>query len=119
MQDRFSGTRYVFCVLRIIDSMKYWRQFIVSMLALPMVLAAQEISDAAKVEFFSQKIFPILKENCFKCHGAKTKLKGGFRITSRAGILKGGEIGPAINLNAPEKSLLLAMLSYKDEDHEM
>ena len=82
-------------------------------------LAAQEISDAAKVEFFSQKIFPILKENCFKCHGAKEKLKGGFRITSRVGLLKGGDIGPAINLKAPEKSLLLTMLSYKDEDHEM
>ncbi len=82
-------------------------------------VAAQELSDAAKVEFFSQKIFPILKENCFKCHGEKEKLKGEFRITSRAGLLKGGDIGPAINLKAPEQSLLLAMLSYKDEDHEM
>jgi hypothetical protein len=99
--------------------MKHWTRFLVSTLALPMALSAQEISDAAKVEFFSQKIFPILKENCFKCHGAKEKLKGDFRITSRAGLLKGGDIGPAINLKAPEKSLLLTMLSYKDEDHEM
>ncbi len=46
-------------------------------------LSAQEISDAAKVEFFSQKIFPILKENCFKCHGAKVKLKGTSHHQSR------------------------------------
>ena len=48
-------------------------------------LSAQEISDAAKVEFFSQKIFPILKENCFNCHGAKAKakLKGASHHQSR------------------------------------
>ncbi len=86
---------------------------------LPMALSAQELSDAAKVEFFDQKVFAILKENCFKCHGAEKKLKGHFRITSRAGLLKGGEIGPAINLKEPEKSLLLDMISYRDGDHEM
>jgi hypothetical protein len=46
-------------------------------------LSAQEISDAAKVEFFSQKIFPILKENWFKCHGVKAKLKGASHHQSR------------------------------------
>jgi hypothetical protein len=46
-------------------------------------LSAQEISDAAKVEFFSQKIFPILKENWFKCHGVNAKLKGASHHQSR------------------------------------
>ena len=90
-----------------------------STLALPIALSAQELSDAAKVEFFDQQVFAILKENCFKCHGAEKKLKGNFRITSRAGLLKGGEIGPAINLKEPEKSLLLDIISYRDGDHEM
>ena len=86
---------------------------------MPMVLSAQELSDAAKVEFFDQKVYAILKDNCFKCHGGEKKLKGQFRLTSREGLLAGGEIGPAINLKEPQKSLLLDMLSYRDGDHEM
>ena len=35
---------------------------------LPGMLSAQELSDAAKVEFFDKKVYAILKENCFKCH---------------------------------------------------
>ena len=50
---------------------------------LPGALSAQEISDAPKAEFFIQKIFPILKENWFKCHGAKAKLKGASHHQSR------------------------------------
>ena len=78
-----------------------------------------ELSDAAKIEFFDSKVFPVLKENCFKCHGAREKLKGNLRLTNRAGLLKGGESGAAIHLLKPEKSLMLAMISWKDEDHEM
>ena len=99
--------------------MKYWSRLLMSVLAMPMVLSAQELSDAAKVEFFDQKVYAILKDNCFKCHGGEKKLKGQFRLTSREGLLAGGEIGPAINLKEPQKSLLLDMLSYRDGDHEM
>ena len=38
---------------------------------------------APKAEFFIQKIFPILKENWFKCHGVKAKLKGASHHQSR------------------------------------
>ncbi|MDC0143341.1 PSD1 and planctomycete cytochrome C domain-containing protein [Verrucomicrobia bacterium] len=99
--------------------MKYWSRLLMCVLAMPMVLSAQELSDAAKVEFFDQKVYAILKDNCFKCHGGEKKLKGQFRLTSREGLLAGGEIGPAINLKEPQKSLLLDMLSYRDGDHEM
>ena len=82
-------------------------------------IRAQELSDAAKIQFFDQKVLGVLKENCFNCHGAEKRLKGHFRVTSRKGLLEGGDIGPAINLNEPEKSLFLEMISYKDSDHEM
>ena len=45
-------------------------------------------------------------------------VEGHFRVTSRKGLLEGGDIGPSINLNEPEKSLFLEMISYKDSDHE-
>jgi mono/diheme cytochrome c family protein len=96
-----------------------WKHALIGALMLPGALPAQELSDAAKITFFGKQVFPILKESCFKCHGAKAKLKGKFRVTSRRGLLKGGEEGPALNLKEPDKSSMLTMLSYKDEDHEM
>ncbi|SVD15969.1 uncharacterized protein METZ01_LOCUS368823, partial [marine metagenome] len=62
---------------------------------------------------------PLLQQNCWKCHGAKDRIKGKLRLTTREGVKKGGEIGPAVDLEKPEASLILEMVSYKDEDHEM
>ncbi len=67
--------------------------------------------------FFREQVHPILRENCLKCHGEK--VKGGLVLTSRQGVLQGGDSGPAVNLTDPESSLLLDMISYRDEDHEM
>ena len=89
------------------------------LIALTITHLRAELSDAAKVEFFDKKINPILQKECYKCHGGRDKLKGELRLTSRAGILKGGESGTALNFNKPEESLLLTMLSWKDENHEM
>ena len=69
--------------------------------------------------FFKKEVLPILQKSCFRCHGEKEKLKGHFRITSREGILNGGDQGAAYNEKEPEKSILLEMISYKDGDHEM
>ena len=69
--------------------------------------------------FFKKEVKPIIEKNCYRCHGGEKKLKGHFRITSREGLLKGGDQGPAFNQQEPPKSLLLEMISYKDEDHEM
>src|SRR5690349_18813848 len=49
------------------------------------------------VEFFEKKIRPVLVECCYKCHSAQAgKLKGGLRLDSREGMLKGGDTSPAI-----------------------
>ena len=69
--------------------------------------------------FFDAKIHPVLEEHCYRCHGAKERLKGGLRLTSREGILRGGDSGPAFDSADPKNSLFLRMLSYKDEHHEM
>ncbi len=61
---------------------------------------------AAAVEFFESRIRPVLAENCFSCHGPQ-KQRGGLRLDSAAGVLKGGESGPAVVPGHPEKSLLL------------
>ena len=71
-------------------------------------------------EFFEKKIRPVLTEHCYECHSATSKkLKGGLRADSRAGLLKGGETGPAITPGNPEKSLLIAAMAHRDKDLAM
>lgn len=69
-------------------------------------------------QFFKEEVHPLLKAHCIKCHGGE-KTKGGLELTSRAGLLKGGESGSAIDPETPAKSRLLEMLSYRDAEHEM
>ena len=69
--------------------------------------------------FYREKIHPLLEANCFKCHGGGDKLKAEFRITSRAGLLHGGEFGPAFDADNPADSLLIEMISYNDDNHQM
>ena len=66
-----------------------------------------------QAQFFERQVKPILRENCFKCHGDRKNPKGGLRLTSRSGLIQGGETGPAVSLGEPQKSLLLAAINYK------
>ena len=65
------------------------------------------------VQFFEDEVLPILKPTCFKCHGGRPEIEGGFRITSRAGILKGGESGAAVDLKHLDESELMAAVRYE------
>ena len=58
----------------------------------------------------------LLKSNCFSCHNDQKK-KGGFVMTSRDALLKGGDNGPALDLNAPDKSALLEALAADADPH--
>lgn len=73
----------------------------------------------ADVAFFDQSVHSILEKHCLECHGAGKSLRGGLRLSSREGILTGGDQGPAVQLDQPEKSLLLDMISYRDDHHQM
>ena len=84
----------------------------------PEIDAAQALSPREQVEFFTQKVKPLLVKNCFKCHGG-AKVKGGLHLDSRSGIMKGGDSGRAVNLKRPEKSLLLEAINYDLEGYEM
>ena len=44
------------------------------------------------VRLFALKVFPLLKEKCFACHGEDPgKIEGGLSLVSRDGMLRGGE----------------------------
>ncbi|MCA9062986.1 MAG: hypothetical protein KDA96_08000, partial [Planctomycetaceae bacterium] len=60
--------------------------------------------DPEQAVHFQQNVLPILREQCFRCHGEKDK--GGLKLDSRAAALKAGESEiPAVvpgNLEASE-----------------
>ena len=76
----------------------------------------------AKVEFFEAKIRPVLAQSCVGCHGAE-KQKGGLRLDTREALLAGGkEEGKPVVVydeKAPDKSMILTAISYKDDEHAM
>ncbi len=83
------------------------------------LLSAEEFA-AADLEFFEKKIRPVLAEHCFKCHSADAKkLKGGLLLDHRAGVMKGGDSGPAIVSGKPADSLLIEAIGYDNVDLEM
>ena len=96
------------------------------LLLIPLLLATATAQSfkSEDVKFFKDKVRPLLEANCFKCHGGKdakgkVKIKSGLQLISRKGIAQGGEHGPAFNQDEPEKSLILHVLSYDDDDLKM
>ena len=67
-----------------------------------------------RAAFFEREVKPLLTAHCLKCHGGSGKAKAGLYLTSREGILKGGDSGPAVSLEAPRESLLLKAVNYSE-----
>lgn len=76
---------------------------------------------AQEHDFFEKHIRPVLVEHCYKCHSATSKkLKGGLRLDTREGMLRGGESGKsAIVPGDAEASLLIQAIRYGNEDLQM
>ena len=66
------------------------------------------------VAFFEREIRPVLAERCFKCH-AGDEPEHGLRLTSRQGIISGGQRGPAAVAGKPEASLLINAIRHEGE----
>ena len=58
----------------------------------------------------------ILRENCVNCHNQE-KRKGGLLLSSRQGLLKGGDTDKAIDLENPGASYLLELLAADADPH--
>ncbi|QEL19113.1 PSD1 and planctomycete cytochrome C domain-containing protein [Limnoglobus roseus] len=91
--------------------------------AAPVERPAQGFTDAPtaeQVKFFEAKIRPVLVEQCYKCHSSETeKVKAGLTLDTRDGLRRGGDTGPAIVPGNATKSLLIDVLTTKDEDRQM
>src|SRR5581483_1334996 len=81
----------------------------------PLMLRGGE-PDAKGLEFFEKKVRPVLVEHCYKCHSTDAekakKLRGGLYLENKAGILKGGDTGPAVVPSKPAEGMLLPALRF-------
>ena len=82
---------------------------------------AAETAPVPGLEFFEQKVRPVLSQNCFPCHSGKSeKLKAGLRLDSRARAMAGGEsLRPAVTPGHPESSQLVEAIGYGNPDLQM
>src|SRR6056297_2570460 len=85
------------------------------------VAADSSAADPASVEFFENRIRPVLVEHCYSCHSEPARQAGDFQaglaVDSQSALLRGGDSGPAVTPGSAEQSLLLAAMRY--EDYEM
>lgn len=89
-------------------------------LLLPLPALGQTKAPPEQLEFFERKVRPVLVEHCFECHSPKLKRpKGGLLLDSRAAMLEGGDLGPAIVPGYPEKSRLIEAISHKNVQLKM
>lgn len=88
-------------------------------LALATTLSASA-SEPTGVDFFEAKIRPVLVDRCLKCHSAETKkLMGGLALDSKAGVLRGGDSGPAVIPGNLSESHLLQAIAYTGDFYDM
>ena len=103
--------------------MHFYRSIIVALsglatLVLPLGQAVKTAFPPENIQFFENKIRPLLADNCFECHDEK-KHKGNLLLTSRESILKGGDSGAAITPGNPGKSLLIEAVKYTNAELQM
>lgn len=80
--------------------------------------AGLEVATREKLEHFEKRVRPVLVEHCYSCHSTKSdKLQAGLVLDSRAGVLRGGDSGPAATPGDASSSLLVEALRY--DSYEM
>jgi hypothetical protein len=119
---------YAYQKLRVIPARLDRRQSMLRIaLTLALLMPASAYAaepDAKAIEFFENKIRPVLVDQCLKCHSTEAekekKLRGGLKLDMRVGGWeKGGDTGPAIVPGKSGEGTLLKSLKYTDPDLQM
>ncbi len=76
--------------------------------------AANPAPSPEAVRFFEAKVRPVLVDNCYQCHG-ESKQEDNLRLDSRAGIIAGGDHGPAVVPGNPDESLLIKAVKHSPD----
>ncbi len=99
--------------------------FLISLLCLAVVstIRAQETlppDHAARLargqELFARQIRPLLLERCVRCHGGEN-VRSGLNLTTREGLVKGGDHGVVVTLWKGNASKLVKLVSHAADPH--
>jgi cytochrome c553 len=71
---------------------------------------------SASIELFKGGVRDVLVQQCVHCHGGE-ETHGEFDLTTREGLLKGGEQGPAVVAGKPGESLLMKLVRHAGDPH--
>ena len=85
-----------------------------SLLAAPKVSEKHAAQMAKGLALFKSDVRMLLKQHCVKCHGGD-KIRGNLDLSTRAGLLKGGEEGPSIIPGKADESFLMTVLRHEEE----
>jgi hypothetical protein len=68
------------------------------------------------IEFFENKIRPVLSKYCYECHSAQAKkVKADLWLDTKEGMLTGGSSGPALVPGKAKESLIIKALLHEGE----
>ena len=77
------------------------------------------IPNIQEATVYADLVQPMLQSNCYSCHGP-AKQKGGLRMDSPDGLMKGGKEGLVIRTGQAEQSeLIKRLLLAREEEHHM
>lgn len=68
--------------------------------------------DPGSAEFYTKNVQPILQTNCYRCHGGMNH-RGGLKLDTQAGLMRGGKDGAVITPGDPAKSLLITLIRHE------
>ena len=109
-------------VRALLDGSRPVPRYLMTLLALALALVVAPMAnavDSSSVVNFERDVRPILRENCYSCHGAE-KQKSGLRLDNRASAFKGGEAHrPDIIAGKAGESPLIHLLNSTDADQRM
>lgn len=74
-----------------------------------------KVTDLAKADIYLDIVSPALRDSCASCHNDSRK-RGQLSIMNHAALMKGGETGPSIVANDPEKSDLYRRITLPSGD---
>lgn len=72
-----------------------------------------------QLEFFENRIRPLLVQHCYECHNSTTAQEGDLSLDTAISWRRGGVTGPAIEPGDPAASLLIHAVRWDDPDLQM